>query len=260
MTLAVHVEASDAQPRIAAVEERFIAPEWERVYQAEFKLEAGGAASLPVLVRLLDRAEIVRLENTADLIYPGAKMFYGHGWLVDYDLDCLSARAGWALEELTFENFGFSEGIIREADLLEAVKQGRRDTALTNVVGTNLNEKNCAQRHAEAVARAKSWFRVNGAKWSRFDALKAALNSSDPLRQMKALNWLRFGVTPCPGVSVQTYDKAIRPQVVRLASSDNESIRQQAKLLLDDREHYWFKYKTDPKLRKWADPDADKPQ
>src|SRR5689334_9527089 len=114
MSLAVHVEASDAQSRIAAVEERFVAPDWERVYQAEFKLEAGGAASLAVLVRLLDRTEIVPLENTADLIYPGAKMFYGHGWIVDYDLDCLPARAGWALEELTFENFGFSEGIIRE--------------------------------------------------------------------------------------------------------------------------------------------------
>jgi len=235
-------------------------PDWQTVYQAKFKLEAGGASSLPFLVRLLDRAELVRLEHTADLIYPGATTFYGHGWLVDYNLDCLSARAEWALEELTFENFGFAEGVIREADLLAAVKGGKRDTPLANVIATERIEKSCERRHAGAVARAKSWFQANGSKWSRFESLKDALINEDPFLQLSALNWLRFGITPCPGVSARTYDTAIRPQVVKLASSNNESVREQAKLLLDDREYYWLKYKTDPTLRKWADPDAQKSQ
>ena len=260
MTLAfcVVTSANGAEPRREPVGERFVAPDWQTVYQAEYKLEAAGAASLPFLVRLLDRADIVPLENTADLIYPGAKMFYGHGWMVDYDLDCLSARAGWALEELTFENFGFAEGAIREADLLEAVKEGKRDTPLANVAPTKVQEKSCTRRHGDAVARAKSWFRANGRNWSRFESLKAALDSDDPFRQLKALNWLRFGVTPCPGVTARTYDVAIRPRVVKLASSNDQSVREQAKLLLDDHEHYWLRHKTDPELRRWADPDAVK--
>jgi hypothetical protein len=52
----------------------------------------------------------VQLRETWDLIYPGAKTFYGHGYSVDYDLDWLSAKAGWALENLTFQNFGFARG------------------------------------------------------------------------------------------------------------------------------------------------------
>src|SRR5215212_9707503 len=104
-----------------SLEQRFVSAGWQAVYQSEFKLESGGNASLGVLVSLLDRHDVVQLTNTADLIYPGAKTFYGHGWLIDYDLDRVSTRAGWALEELTFENFGFAEGQIREADLLSAV-------------------------------------------------------------------------------------------------------------------------------------------
>jgi hypothetical protein len=40
---------------------------------------------------------------------------------LDYDVDWISVRAGWALENLTFQKFGFREGVINEADLFKAV-------------------------------------------------------------------------------------------------------------------------------------------
>ena len=56
--------------------------------------------------------------DDADLIYPGADMFYGHGFIVDYDIDYLPARVGWAPEDITFHSFGFREGVIDEMMLL----------------------------------------------------------------------------------------------------------------------------------------------
>src|SRR5436190_20367765 len=82
---------------------QFVGSNWSVVSQAKDRFEDEGAASLPILTGLLHRPEVVPLTETFDLIYPGAKTFYGHGEIVDYELDQLSVRAGWALEELTFE-------------------------------------------------------------------------------------------------------------------------------------------------------------
>lgn len=51
----------------------------------------------------------INLQNTADLIYPGTEKFYGHGWSISYDIDWIAVRAAWVLEELTFQDFGYSQ-------------------------------------------------------------------------------------------------------------------------------------------------------
>jgi len=101
---------------------------------------------------LLDRDEKVELRNTADLIYPGAKEFYGHGWILDYDVDWISVRAGWALEELTFQNCGFREGVINEADLLKAAIARQGNVRLNDPSKTPDMKK---QIRPEAVSRAR---------------------------------------------------------------------------------------------------------
>src|SRR5262245_56333343 len=86
-------------------------PQWSEVMRAKTLLVADRLSSLAPVVAMIDRDDVVPLVNTADLIYPGAKQFYGHGYVVPYDLDHLGDRAGWVLEELTFWDFGFSDGI-----------------------------------------------------------------------------------------------------------------------------------------------------
>lgn len=104
--IALLLQIAAAEPSVV---ESSTASDWGRVRAAAKQLENGGAVSLPVLIGLLDRDKVVPLTNTADLIYPGASAFYGHGEMVDHDVDRLSIRAGWVLEAVTFEDFGFSE-------------------------------------------------------------------------------------------------------------------------------------------------------
>jgi hypothetical protein len=238
----------------APPEQRFLASDWTTVYQAQFQLESAGAAALPKLMPLLDRPEIVKLTDTADLIYPGASTFYGHGWIIDYDLDRLATRAGWALEELTFENFGFSEGQINEADLPGTLDQGQSSVPFRNVIRRGRPDP--AARLKRAVDRAKAWYAMSGSRWSRYQGLKAALESNDAFRQMKALSWLRHGITPCIGLSVETYARDLVPLVKRLRRSADQAVREQAVSLLADKENSWWRTKTDPRFRKWADPSA----
>jgi len=64
----------------------FTSADWQKVHHAKGALESFQVDALPSLIALLDRDERVELTNTADLIYPGAQQFYGHGGILDYDV------------------------------------------------------------------------------------------------------------------------------------------------------------------------------
>lgn len=223
--------------------EDFISSDWGRVSSAKAMLESRQAEAMPLLLQILDRDQKVELQNTFDLIYPGAKRFYGHGRILDYDVDWLSVRAGWALEELTFQNFGFREGAIREADLMKAVLTKQSDVRLSDPSKTPEIK---TRLRAEAIARVKVWWRNAHDSWNRFDAILEALRSDDPIRQVWTLSWIRFGKTQCDRLTVENFTKYIVPEAKRLLKSKDEGVRDQAKYLLEDKEGWWLKYKTQP--------------
>lgn len=222
----------------------FSSEDWgAKVSPAEKALEMREGAAVPELIALLDSDRRVELTNTFDLIYPGAKTFYGHGGILDYDLDWLSVRAGWALEELTFNDFGFSGGQIKESDLLQAFMKGKRDVPLGEVVKPPADVEAVARRRAEAVRKAKEWWAAAGPSWRRFDELLSALRSGSPARQVSAMQWLRNGGTRCEGLTVRSYNQLVLPEVKRLSKSADEQVRTQAGYLLKDKEGWWYKYK-----------------
>src|SRR5688572_18562360 len=79
--------------------------EFSEVLDAKDSLINYANESVPKLIELLKDTSFVKLKNTADLIYPGSEEFYGHGWIVNYDIDWISVRAAWLLEEITFLDF-----------------------------------------------------------------------------------------------------------------------------------------------------------
>src|SRR5258706_15686536 len=78
-------------PAIAMLE----SASWGDVTKARTLLVGDRLASLAAVVEMVDRDDRVPLTGTADLIYPGAKQFYGHGYALPHDLDHLRHRAGW---------------------------------------------------------------------------------------------------------------------------------------------------------------------
>ena len=240
--LSASTPSAQAKPAtLAAHLDAFCRREWTSVYTAKERLESREREAIPDLIKLVFRPERVPLVDTADLIYPGAKTFYGHGWLIDYDLDYLAGRAGWLLEEITFEDFGFSSGSIRERPLFDAVSRGSRDVALGDV----LPQPKGPRSFQASAERARTWWASNSGTWTRFKAVRAALASTSARRQMNVLGWLRYGKTPCLGLSKQSYASELSPLVQHLAAHGSAEVRQQARLLLDDREGYWLKLKTE---------------
>lgn len=184
---------------------------WSEVTKAKLLLDGDRLGSLAALVEMVDRDDRVPLVNTADLIYPGAKQFYGHGYMVPYDLDHLGDRAGWVLEELTFWDFGFSTGI--------------------NPMGAE-DPVHAEARRKAARAAVHGWWKSARSGWSCYDALEDALNSAQP---RFAYQWLReWNALPCDGFTVDRFKRGLLPIVRRHAADKTHPMHDQAALLLKD--------------------------
>jgi hypothetical protein len=193
---------------------------WPKVATAKLRLESRQAEALPALIELTKSDKRMRLESTWDLIYPGARTYSGHGFIVDYDLDWLSVRAGWVLEEMTFENFGFSAGEIRKADLFEATLAGKTDQPLKDVVKLSDDLETKRQRWNAAAKRAQEWWSRRDGKWNRADALIEAIQSGDDRRIGIAFEWIRNGDTRCDGFNRDFVKTQVVPVVKKLPNSE----------------------------------------
>src|SRR5690606_15699334 len=160
---------------------------------------------------LLKDTSFIKLRNTADLIYPGADKFYGHGWIVNYDIDWVSARGAWLLEEITFQDFGYHEQSISEDQLMTLHQMNYLSYSQSGSHTVDFKSKTPRQRlisYRQMLADSVSkWWNKNQNNWTRFKALQNALASTDERRQSLALHFLRFGETTCEGLNRDSYKK-----------------------------------------------------
>lgn len=229
--------ASKTDDGVADLIKVFIGNDWGEVSKVRFALEVKQEQAIPALLDLMERDELVKLENTADLIYPGAAEFYGHGEVLNYDIDWLSVRAGWMLEQISFQDFGFSDASIDHDELLRA---GKKDVPLREVAPLAPDAAARKKQRSKAILQAKTWWQENRTTWKRLPALITALQSTNIRQQLQALQWLRFEKSPINGFSKDAYAKEIFPIVQRLAKSTDPSVATQAGHLVNDFDkHNW---------------------
>jgi hypothetical protein len=204
--------------------------------------------AIPRLITLLKDTSFNKLQNTFDLIYPGAKEFYGHGGIVNYDIDWICVRGAWLLEEITFQNFGYRDLAITEEKLMAIHKQ---DYSAYMKAGSHkidfkskTPKENLKTYRLILDERVSKWWEDNKDSWTRLNALKDALSSNDEQRQGEALQYLRFGETKCNGLTIESYQKDIKPLIENIKNR-KAGLSEQASLLLNDKESYWYKIKTE---------------
>jgi hypothetical protein len=206
--------AAAGEPTMADLLDEFRQAEFGRVYHAYAAFQRDPDRAIPALLDLVDRDERVPLQHTADLIYPGATETYGHGWVVPYDIDWLSVRAGWALEELAFQDFGFRGDMLSAFDGPSAAPDNR-----------------AARDHrVAAAARAHAWWRAGVAIRQR-DAILAALDSRNPHRRYMALAHLsnHCSEAPIPGLEGKSSRRDLEPRLRRLARRGSPDDRELAR-------------------------------
>ncbi len=225
----------------------FIKSDWKEVNQAKEKLENLQKKSIPKIISILNKEGDVKLVNTGSLIYPGAKKFYGHGKIVDYDIDNLSIRAGWLLEDLTFQNFGFSGYHLPKDEMKRHIK-----ITFPSYYNNANNRKEIESSSEEdlkniikslSIKKAKEWWKKEGDDWNRLIGLANALRSYDEKRQVKALFYIRNGRTKCDGLTKDYYIDNLSKEIVRLSSSGTKRVSEHARLILYDTGFSWLDLK-----------------
>lgn len=226
----------------------FNSNDWKVVKIVKISLENKQADAIPNLIKLLDSNERIKLSNTGSLIYPGAEKFYGHGQILNYDVDYTNIRAGWLIEEISFNNFGFSALHLQKNELITNIK-----ITFPAYYNNSSNRKKLDAASGESLRKiaqelsvnsVKVWWKSEGSKWTRLDALLSALKSFDEKRQVKALFYLRNGTTKCEGLTKDFYYEEISKEIVRLSGSDVQRISEHAKLILLDSKLNWLTMKT----------------
>ena len=217
---------------------------YEDVYPAKLRLEDYQKKIIPTLLQLLEDTNFVKLTNTDDLIYPGAKEFYGHGHFVPYDMDWISVRAGWLLEDLTFQDFGYKTSGIDDNYLFKLMRENYNEylkKATYDLEWKNKSSKEKLMEYRRILAvKAKQWWLTNQNSWTRIGGIKEALKSNDEKRLGEVLQFLRYGKTKCDSLNDKIYKAEIKPLVLALKKSKFKSVKEQVDLLLDEGIEYWI--------------------
>jgi hypothetical protein len=232
--------SNNPDPSITELMQDLTSDQWPRVWAAKLRLESRQSEAIPALLELLQSERYVELHDTWDLIYPGAKTFYGHGFIVDYDLDWLSVRAGWVLEELTFQDFGFSSNVIKHDELLQAVIAGKADHPLKEVVRIPDGLQQSQENRRRSVLQALDWWKAKGRDWTRLDAVIDALGSGSEARISRTVEWIFNGETRCKGFDRINMKRRILPAASRHKHSPNAVLRERVGRLLADWDKDWI--------------------
>ena len=188
-----------SQPQLDTCIQRLRSAECGKVFQAKHDiLLKYQKESIPKLILLLKDTSYVKLVNTADLIYPGAKEFYGHGYIVNYDIDWISVRAAWVLEQITFQDFGYLAklSIDKKALLTFHLKdyQNYLNRGYHDINYQDTTSRSLTIRYRLLLAyKANRWWRRNKSNWTKLNALNDALASNNEHREYLAIYYLRQG-------------------------------------------------------------------
>ena len=226
----------------------FQSTDWHAVMQAKENIENLEAAAIPQLISMLNDFSLRKLKNTGDLIYPGAERFYGHGQIVDYDIDEIAVRAGWLIEEIAFQNFGFTGIHLPEDELTGFIEYNFPDYCDNSRNKQGLNKMTAPEKRrlikSLSIKKAQSWWKQQSDSWNRLDALVSALQSTDEKCQVKALFYIRNGKTRCSGLTKTFYQDNIENIIRELSKVDLKRVSENAKLIILDIDFEWLEMKS----------------
>lgn len=141
---------------------------YQSVYPSKEELENYQKIIIPELISILSDTSFVKLTNTFDLIYPGTTTYYGHGHYVPYDMDWISVRAGWLLEEITFQDFGYINSNINDEKLLKLATENYKDYIKKGTYDLDWKNKTSEQKSIEyrkiLSSNAEKWWKENKKK------------------------------------------------------------------------------------------------
>jgi hypothetical protein len=136
--------------------------------------------------------------------------------IIPYNFDWLSIRAGYVIESMTFIDFGYSSSI-------KITDNKNGNIKLTwNKIATAESLKKDRKNLADKVT---NWWQINKATWSRFNALKTALQSKDKAYVTRGVDFIYYGETKCDGFTKERFEKELKPLLKALLNTTDKELK-----------------------------------
>jgi hypothetical protein len=144
--------------------------------------------------------------------------------IIPYNFDWLSVRAGYVIETLTFIDFGYSSTYSKKDVGFGSIK----------ITWDKLVTAETLKKDRKMLAdKVAAWWKKNSASWSRFNALKTALQSSDKANVARAVDFIQVGGTKCDGFTKETYEKELKPLLQGLLINADKELKRNIESILE---------------------------
>lgn len=210
-----------------------------KVKPAKKALENYQQLVIPKIIPLLYNRSYVVLVGNPFMMYPANNNFEPtHGYFIPYNLDWISLRAGWLVEDLTFMDFGYKTEL--DEKRLSEVYANLYNTSSNNQKITDLHWINKPTKDSLTHTRqlmannVAAWWHQNKAHWTRLNAIEEALKSNNKNRLLKVIAYLQNGETQCDSLTIEVYLQTIKPLVTSLKQSQYQTVKDEAEQLLKD--------------------------
>lgn len=195
------------------------------VLPAKQALEQKQKEVIPALIQLLQNPEQAKLYYSQQLMYPGSKRVVEENEIiVPYELDWISVRAGWLLEEICFKDFGYRSLATLDPSF-EEIKHHNRNEENEQIYAVDwqnrLPQEQINQSRKKLATAVASWWEQNKNEWTRVKAIKEALQSNNEYFIGKALDFISDYApykNSCDNF-FDAYPNEIRPLIVLLKHS-----------------------------------------
>lgn len=144
--------------------------------------------------------------------------------IIPYNFDWLSIRAGYVIESLTFIDFGYKSS-------MKITDSKNGNIKITwNKIATAESLKKDRKMMADKVA---DWWQKNKTTWSRFNALKTALQSKDLAYINRAVEFIYGGETKCDGFTKERFEKELKPLLAAFTNTTDNELKQKIDHILE---------------------------
>lgn len=170
---------------------------------------------IPKIIKLLYSETKLKFDPGEPYIYFANTNFtyQSKASIIPYNVDWLSIRAGWLMEELTFIDFGYS------SNMTEKSAPNFSTIVTWDKIATAATLKKDRKIKADKIA---AWWQKNKDTWTRLGAIKKLLQSTDVNDVYRALSYIRYGKTKCDGLTKTVYETEIKPIILTISEQTKD--------------------------------------
>lgn len=164
--------------------------DFQRILRAKERISQIPKIAIPNLIKNMNNISYSEIYNQKPYNIPGSEEIFDCGTFLNYDINWISVRSAWILEEITFQEFGFYDLDISTIQLVKQYEEVYKKKFDSKLIRNSTSDKRKKILQKILAKKVENWWKENENYWSTFIGVKEALTSKSYNRMENALIFL----------------------------------------------------------------------